>query len=143
MEKKTTPVNTKNVTKTKKESPDIKKIMYVVITTLIVIIIAVLIIMISNEKDNKDTNNNNTDNNNNSEGLEKVEAPSEETLINQYGMSKEKAIGVVQKVYNSDIYEFSAKITIDGVYEITAKNTLTNTNTQYLVDPATGNYYSK
>lgn len=61
----------------------------------------------------------------------------EDDVINTYGNSKEDAINAVKEVYQSDTYEFEAKIRADNKYIVTVTNDDTNTETVYLVEPDT------
>ena len=64
----------------------------------------------------------------------------ENTIKDEYGFSKEDAIAVVKKSYNSDNYEFSAKAREDNKYIVTVKNTETGSTYQYVVDPNDGSF---
>lgn len=71
---------------------------------------------------------------------EEVIVSDENTIKEEYGFSKEDAIAVVKKSYNSDNYEFSAKAREDNKYIVTVKNTETGSTYKYVVDPNDGSY---
>lgn len=103
---------------------------YIIIAVGIVILIVGGFLLIKGCSSKKDNN----ENNENTEEIKK-EAATEESIINAYGMSKEDAINLVKEIYNGDNYEFSADINEDSKYIVTVKNTLTETNSKFLVDP--------
>ena len=74
------------------------------------------------------------------DGEDKVIVSDENTIKDEYGFSKEDAIAVVKKSYNSDNYEFSAKAREDNKYIVTVKNTETGSTYQYVVDPNDGSF---
>ena len=78
------------------------------------------------------------DNNQNNEEVEKIGAK-EDDIIQAYGMSKEDAINVVKRIYNSDNYEFSADINNESKYIVTVKNIITEKTSKYVVDPTSNN----
>ena len=65
----------------------------------------------------------------------------EENLNDATGFSKEDAISVVKENFGSDNYEFNATATNDGLYKVVVKNTITNSEIIYYVDPTNGNAY--
>ena len=74
------------------------------------------------------------------DGEDKVIVSDENTIKDEYGFSKEDAIAVVKKSYNSDNYEFSAKAREDNKYIVTVKNTETGSTYQYVFDPNDGSF---
>ena len=108
----------------KKGNGIIQYIIIGVITVVILVLGFLLLKGCSNENDNKTS--------------KKIPA-SEEQIKNAYDMSKEDAINIVKALYNSDVYEFEAKINEDSKYVVTVKNTITESVTKFLVDPTSTN----
>ena len=91
---------------------------------------------------NKDSNTNVKENdkkNDNNKTNDNIK-PDEETIKNEFGVSKEAAIKIIENIYHSDNYEFDAEVTMDSKYKVTAKNIDNNTKITYIVDPATKQY---
>jgi hypothetical protein len=47
-----------------------------------------------------------------------VGAPNEETVLKEYGLSKEQAIQIIKSKYNSNGYKFTAKVNYESHYII-------------------------
>lgn len=47
-----------------------------------------------------------------------VGIPNEETVLKEYGLSKEQAIQIIKKRYNAEGYKFSAKVNYESNYII-------------------------
>jgi len=97
---------------------------------LIIIVLIILVVVLSGKEDEKPEKEDDI----------KIIVSDENTIKEEYGFSKEDAIEVVKKSYNSDNYEFSAKAREDNKYIVTVKNTETGSTYQYVVDPNDGSY---
>ena len=110
-----------------------KNIIIIIVISLFLLVLGFILLKGgSNSKENGKENN----------GVERKGA-SEEDIVNAYNMSKDDAIEIVKRIYNGDIYEFSAEINKDSKYIVTVKNTITKSDTKYLVDPTktNGSFY--
>lgn len=65
----------------------------------------------------------------------------EKDIVDAYGMTANDAIEVVKAIYNSDNFEFSAKVNENSKYTVTVKNTITDAIYKYEVDPITESFY--
>ena len=62
---------------------------------------------------------------------------SEDEIVAIYGLSKSEAEEIVRKIFNEEEFEFSTKITSNGFYRVTVKDTVNNDVLTFRVDPAT------
>lgn len=99
---------------------------------LVIIVLIILVVALSGKEEEPDKPKKEDDT--------KVIVSDENTIKEEYGFSKEDAIAVVKKSYNSDNYEFSAKAREDNKYIVTVKNTETGSTYKYVVDPNDGSY---
>lgn len=96
---------------------------------LVVAIIVVIVLVINNNDKDKEKPNE-----------QEQFKPTEETVEEEYGFTKQKAIDTVKGIYNSDNYKFDAEVRNDNMYIVTVTNTEDNTKTVYLVDPNDGSF---
>ena len=109
-----------------------KLIRMIAIGLLVIIVLIVIAVALSGEKEKTEKPK--------KEDNAEVIVSDENTIKEEYGFSKEDAIAVVKKSYNSDNYEFTAKAREDNKYIVTVKNTETGSTYKYLVDPNDGSY---
>lgn len=112
-----------------------KKTLIIIGSVLVVIIVAVVLILaISNkgpdskEKENKKPNANGEI------------VSDEETVTEEYGFSKEDAIAVAKEIFQSDNYEFDAKVREDNMWVVTVKNTDNDETYTIIVNPNDGTH---
>lgn len=110
----------------KKAKIDLKYIIIGVVALLIILVVSFVLFKGCSKEENKENNNE----------VEKIGAK-EEDIIKAYGMSKEEAIELVQKIYKSDNYEFSVEINKDSKYVVSVKNLINEKVSKFLVDPTT------
>ena len=110
----------------------------VIIIAAVVVIVIICIIFLLMNGGNKKENNDKKDNTVVEDKGHKIE---EKDIVDAYGMSKEDAINLVKKLFNSDNFEFSAEVNEDAKYVVTAKNTISDTSYKYLVDPINQSFY--
>lgn len=103
------------------------------IALLVIVILIIVAVALNNNGDEKEKKPG-------TEGETDVIVSDENTIKEEYGFSKEDAIAVVKKTYNSDNYEFSAKAREDNKYIVIVKNTETGSTYQYVVDPNDGSF---
>ncbi len=85
-------------------------------------------------------NSNNTNNNANTEPpVEKVFT--EQDIIDAYGMSKNDAIELVKKLFNTDNFDYEAEVSKEAKYIVTVTNTINDSIYKYEVDPISKSYY--
>ena len=116
-----------------KESNDQGK-KYIIIGVVAVLVIVVVGFLLVKGCSN-DKKNNGNDVNDDSETEIAKKGSSEEDIVAAYGMSKQDAINLVKKLYNSDNYEYSVDINEDSKYIVSVKNIITNSVDKYFVDP--------
>ncbi|MBO5376316.1 MAG: hypothetical protein J6A52_05630 [Bacilli bacterium] len=104
---------------------------------LLVAVIVCIVFLLLNNGDNSNNENGNTVDNTEVENV----VITEEEIVNTYGLTKEDAINLVKQNINSDNFEYSVEINNKARYVVTVKNTLTNTEYKYEVDPMTKEYY--
>lgn len=109
-----------------------KLIRAIAIGLLVIIVLIVIAVALSGEEEKTEKPK--------KEDNAEVIVSDENTIKEEYGFSKEDAIAVVKKSYNSDNYEFSAKAREDNKYIVTVKNTETGSTYKYVVDPNDGSY---
>lgn len=103
---------------------------------LVAVIVCIVFLLLNNGDDSNNENGNTVDNTE----VENV-VITEEEIVNTYGLTKEDAINLVKQNINSDNFEYSVEINNKARYVVTVKNTLTNTEYKYEVDPMTKEYY--
>lgn len=64
-----------------------------------------------------------------------VVEPTDKSVEDTFGTTKEEAIDVVKEMYNGDSYEFDAEIRADNWYVVTVTHVVDKTVTVYEVDP--------
>ena len=119
---------------------------------LLVAVIVCIVFLLLNNGDDSNNENGNTNlvnninrSNENGNTVDNTEVENvvitEEEIVNTYGLTKEDAINLVKQNINSDNFEYSVEINNKARYVVTVKNTLTNTEYKYEVDPMTKEYY--
>lgn len=108
-----------------------RKWQIVIAAVIIVIIVLVIILLLQNKTDKKEEEKKTEENN----------VITEKQVQDTYGMSSSDAIAIIKPQYNDDNYEYTTTITMQGQYEVSVKNKITDSVDKYLVDPATKAYY--
>lgn len=103
---------------------------------LVAVVVCIVFLLLNNGDSNKNENENST-------GTGEVEnvVITEEEIVKTYGVTKEDAIKLVKQSINSDNFEYSVTINSKAKYIVTVKNTLTNSEYKFEVDPMTKQYY--
>ncbi len=114
---------------TKKTNKKINLIILIVAIVLIVSGIAIALFGGNSEKEKEKDKNG-----------EKNIVSNEETVEDEYGFTKQDAIEVIKKIYNSDSYEFKAEVREDNMYIVTVSNPDTNSEYKYVVNPNDGSF---
>ena len=104
----------------------------------LVVIILCIVFLVSNGDSKEKKNEVNNGGNDVVDPGHKIE---EKDIVDSYGMSKEDAIKLVKKLFNSDNFEFSAEVNNDAKYIVTVKNTISDVTYKYVVDPISKSYY--
>jgi len=120
----------KNILKKKKE------LIIGLIFLVVIILCIVFIVSNGNSKENKKE-----DKKDDKVVVDPGHKIEEKDIVDAYGMSKDDAIKIVKKLFNSDNFDFSAEINSDSKYVVTVKNTVSDTEYKYLVDPISKSYY--
>lgn len=139
VQKKKTKTETKEIKKdtkgmSMKEFQEKNKLKILIAIVMILIIIFSLVIVFKKDKEEEKPNNEVTN-----PGL----VHTEESIYNEFGMTKDDAIELVKKVYNNEDYSYVAEVNKDGKFVVTITNKGTNTTTVFLVDPSTKQYYAQ
>lgn len=120
----------KNILKKKKE---------IIIGFIFLVVIILCIVFIVTKGDSKEKKN--EDKKEDKVVVDPGHKIEEKDIVDAYGMSKDDAIKLVKKLFNSDNFEFSAEINSDSKYIVTVKNAISDTEYKYLVDPISKSYY--
>ena len=112
-----------------------KKVELIIGIVVVVVIIFLGLFLIFKKSD--DSKNNGKDNGTEEQGI----TFTEKNIVDAYGMSSEDAIKLVKDMFHSDNFTFSANVTEDAKYIVTVKNTISNTEYKYEVDPVTESFY--
>ena len=64
-----------------------------------------------------------------------VGAPNEETVLKEYGLSKQEAIQIIKKRYNAEGYKFSAKVNYESNYIIKVTHPDLDEVTYWKIEP--------
>lgn len=99
---------------------------------LVVLVVFTVILTLPKSKERKDKEN---------EESKENRVLTEKDLKETYGFSGNDAIELIKKEYNDDNYEFTVNVNPQGLYYVSVKNKLTESEDKYLVDPATKAYY--
>ncbi len=110
----------------------LKKNKKIVIGAILIVIAAILLVLLLTNVFKKDNNKSNHEE-------RKVESD-EKSIEEDYHFTKDDAINIIKKIYNSDNYEFDALADVDNTYIVTVTNTDTNESTKYKVDPSDGSF---
>ncbi len=65
-----------------------------------------------------------------------VGIPNEETVLKEYGLSKEQAIQIIKKRYNAEGYKFSAKVNYESNYIIKVTHPDLDEVTYWEIEPS-------
>ena len=109
-----------------------KKINLIILIAAIVLIISGIMIALFSGNGNKEKDK--------GQNEEKNIVSNEETVEEEYGFTKQDAIEVIKKIYNSDSYEFKAEVREDNMYIVTVSNPDTNSEYKYVVNPNDGSF---
>ncbi len=129
IEKKEGKNNMKNINFKDKK---VELIIGIVVVVVIVFLGLFLIFKKSDDSKNNEKNNPTED---------KGETFTEKNIVDAYGMTSEDAIKLVKSLFNSDNFVFSTSVSDDAKYIVTVKNTISNTEYKYEVDPVTESFY--
>ena len=66
--------------------------------------------------------------------------PSEETVVEEFGMEMQEAIDIVKEIFNSDNYKFEAKVSAESEYIVTVTDEVTKEKMVFIVNPANKTY---
>lgn len=123
----------------------------IVIGVILLCIVAICIVyLLTNNKDNNNSNNNNQNipnenvefnNENNIENGKDSTTVKEEDLVEAYGMTKDDALKLVKKEFNTDNFTFTVLTTNDAKYMVVALNNADKNKYYIEVNPATKTYY--
>ena len=109
-----------------------KKINLIILIAAIVLIISGIMIALFSGNGNKEKDK--------GQNEEKNIVSNEETVEEEYGFTKQDAIEVIKKIYNSDSYEIKAEVREDNMYIVTVSNPDTNSEYKYVVNPNDGSF---
>ncbi len=133
MENKESEVVNNTVNKPVKKTffQDKKGLIIGIIVLVVIIVVALVIVLNLKGKDKKEEGNDESG---------KIINSTEQTVEDEYGFTKQEAIDTIKQIYNSDNYTFSAQLRKDNMYIVTVTDTVTNTKTNYVVDPNDGTF---
>lgn len=120
--------------KEKKENGKVNNKIILAVVGVIILVIVIVLVVLNLPKDDV-------------ENKEKPNKPSEgevvsdeKTVEKEYGFSKEDAIKVAKGIFQSDNYEFDAKVREDNMWIVTVKNTDNDETYTIIVNPNDGTH---